>query len=114
MKHMGVMLGVGVVVLGGIGAVFVMDRFPQDVPPEVDILGGEVVNELATLEAPQRTLNTDVNDVYKVTVSTRRAIGSPGGDRLVQLQPHPRRRPLFPSDRDHHGEYREVEGPLQL
>ena len=33
MKHMGVMLGVGVVVLGGIGAVFVMDRFPQDVPP---------------------------------------------------------------------------------
>jgi hypothetical protein len=45
---------VGLSILGGIGAVLFMDFFPQDVPTEVDVLGGEVLNEaysVATIAA---------------------------------------------------------------
>jgi hypothetical protein len=44
-----------------------MDLFPQDVPVEVDQIGGEVINEVETLNAPKGTLSTEANDAYKVT-----------------------------------------------
>ncbi len=69
MKHVWLKAGAGVVVLGavgGVGAILFMDFFPQDVPAEVSILGGEVVNELRTLNAPEGTLSTEVNAAYEV------------------------------------------------
>lgn len=70
-----VVLGAGTLV--GIGAICFMDNYQQDVPPEVDILGGEVVNTLATLPAPKGTLSTETSDVYKLTLTTVAASTTP-------------------------------------
>ena len=59
-----------------------MDRYPWDVPPEVDILGGEVINAVLTLNAPKGTLSTKVNDAYIAHGKRRRpstARGLPTG-----------------------------------
>lgn len=77
MKHIGVKLGLGII-LGGIGVVYFMDRYPWDVPPEVDILGGEVINAVLTLNAPKGTLSTKVNDAYTLTVSDAAPSTAPG------------------------------------
>jgi alcohol dehydrogenase (cytochrome c) len=70
MKHFWVKAGVAVVVLGilgGVGSVLFMDFYPQDVPVEIDRLGGEAIEEVRTLNAPKGTLTTTTNDAYEVT-----------------------------------------------
>lgn len=71
MKHFWLKAGAAVAglgILGGIGGLLFMDFFPQDVPPELENLGGEAVNELRTLTAPEGTLSTETNDAYSVSV----------------------------------------------
>jgi len=70
MKHFWVKAGVAVVVLGilgGVGSILFMDFYPQDVPVEIDRLGGEAIEEVRTLNAPKGTLTTTTNDAYEVT-----------------------------------------------
>lgn len=70
MKHVWLKAGAGVVVVGvlaGIGAILFMDYFPQDVPAEVSILGGESINEVRSLNAPKGTLSTEMNTEYAVS-----------------------------------------------
>lgn len=80
MKHFWVKAGVAAVglgILGGVGALVFMDFFPQDVPIQVDRLGGEVVNAARTLNAPEGTLTTERNDAYKVTSTAAAGASAP-------------------------------------
>ncbi len=65
--------------IGGVGGILFMDFFPQDVPIELQRLGGEVVQEIRTLDAPKGSLSTETNDGFPVTSVTRAAGSSDPG-----------------------------------
>jgi alcohol dehydrogenase (cytochrome c) len=79
MKHFWLKAGaaaIGIGIVGGVGTILFMDYFPQDVPVEAERLGGEVVQELRTLNAPKGTLSTETNNNYKVTPTVAPAMSA--------------------------------------